>query len=472
MAKILIIDDDEMFCQLVSKKIKEMEHEVDYVLTMAAGISRSQDESFDLVLLDVMLPDGNGLDALPKIIASEGEPEVIIITGAGDVDGAEIAIRNGAWDYIEKPSSLNMITLPIMRALQFREVKNTSRKSISLKREGIIGNSPKMKACLDMLAQASSNDANVLISGETGTGKELFAWAIHKNSRRADGNFVVVDCAALHETLTESVLFGHIKGAFTGAIRTQDGLIRQANGGTLFLDEAGELPLSIQKVFLRVLQEHRFRPLGADHETRSDFRLVVATNRDLKKMVEKGEFRGDLLFRFQSVSIDLPPLREHPEDIKELVIYHMTRLCERYGKELKGFSPDFFDVLKMHDWPGNVRELISTIDRALAAAQDDPILFPQHLPVHIRIRQAQASLGKEKKERVSPATRPAAKEGVVLPPLKDFRNLVLIEKEKQYLRDLMSATAGVIKDACKLSGLSRPRLYALLSKYNITRPKG
>ncbi|MDD5167173.1 MAG: sigma-54 dependent transcriptional regulator, partial [Syntrophales bacterium] len=284
MANILIIDDDQMLCNAMSMKFKMMEHRVSCALTLEDGVREANRNSFDVVYLDVRLPDGNGLDALSIIRKMDDPPEVIIMTGSGDPDGAELAIKNGAWDYIEKPSSINNMILPLVRALQYRDVKLATKPSMKLNRDGIIGNSIPMRACLDQVAEASGSNANVLLSGETGTGKELFAWAIHNNSSRSQRNFVVVDCAALSETLVESMLFGHEKGAYTGADKTKEGLIKQADGGTLFLDEVGELPFSIQKSLLRVLQEHRFRPLGSNHEIGSDFRLVAATNRNLDEM--------------------------------------------------------------------------------------------------------------------------------------------------------------------------------------------
>jgi two-component system NtrC family response regulator len=470
MAKILIIDDDKMICDMLSTIVGRMGHEATYTLTLEEGIRGALSGDFDIVFLDVRMPDGSGLDALPKIRETLSSPEVIIITGFGDPDGAELAIKNGAWDYIEKPASINMMTLSLVRALQYREEKKARSNAggvTVLKREGIIGSSPQIKASLDLLAQAANSNAGVMITGETGTGKELFALAIHENSSRARKNFVVVDCATLPETLVESVLFGHEKGAFTGADKARDGLVKQADGGTLFLDEVGELPLSIQRAFLRVLQEHRFRPLGGKKEIESDFRLVASTNRDLDEMVRLGQFRNDLLFRLRSIAIELPALRDRREDIKELLFYYMARLCENYGIGTKGFSADFLEALTEYDWPGNVRELINTMNRALAAARDEPTLFRKHLPTNIRVQIARASISKEPLDPSSQQRDTDHPGG--LPRLRDLRDAAIAEAEKQYMNDLMLLTGGNIKDACKVSGLSRPRLYALLNKYELSR---
>ncbi len=307
MANILIIDDDRLICDWIAKVVTELGHSSSYAHTLQEGLRKVQSEPFDIVFIDVRLPDGNGLDIIPKVKTSRFFPEIIVVTGIGDPDEAEIAIKSGAWDYLEKPASVKAIKLPVIRALEYRAERMSGKPAMVLRRKAIIGNSEKLNASLELLAQAANSDANVLISGETGTGKELFAKAVHYNSPRAQKNFVVVDCTALPETLVESVLFGHARGAFTGADRSEEGLIKQADGGTLFLDEIGELPLLIQKRFLRVIQEHSFRPVGGRQEVRSNFRLVAATNRNLEDLVRDGRFREDLLFRLRTVVIRITP---------------------------------------------------------------------------------------------------------------------------------------------------------------------
>ena len=466
MANILIIDDDRGLCQVLSKAVKKLGHTATSTFNLEEGLGKVVEEAYDVVFLDVMLPDGNGLDVLPRLVESSSSPEVIIITGTGDRNGAELAIKSGAWDYIEKPSSLQSMTLPLVRALQYRSAKKQRTSSISLKRDGIVGSSARMRACLDLVAQAAGAETNALVTGETGTGKELFASAIHTNSRRLHNNFVVVDCAALHETLVQSILFGYEKGAYTGASVPHDGLIKQADGGTLFLDEVGELSSPLQKVFLRILQDRSFRPLGAKREIQSDFRLIAATNRNLEEMVAAGDFRSDLLYRLASLVIELPPLREHSEDIKELTIYHTTRLCNNRRMEIKGFSQEFFEALERYDWPGNIRELVNVLDRAITLAGEEPILFPKHLPTAVRIKAKQFSTeARPAPDFVSTNERPG------LPKLREFRETVLTDAEQKYMNDLMRMTNGNIEEACQVSGLSRPRLYALLSKYGLTRSR-
>jgi two-component system, NtrC family, response regulator len=465
MSSILIIDDDVVMADLLSQVVRGRGHDAVCAHTLQAGVREAKAGDFAVVYLDVRLPDGSGLDALSEIRSVRSAPEVIIITGEGDANGAELAVKSGAWDYIEKPSSLNMMVLPLVRALQYRDIKLSQKPLTALKRQGIVGSSPLVMTCLERVAQAAGYDASVLITGETGTGKELFAWAIHANSRRADRNFVVVDCATLSDTLVESVLFGYQKGAFTGADRSREGLIRQADGGTLFLDEIGELPLLVQKAFLRVLQERRFRPLGGKEELTSDFRLVAATNRDLDKMVQEGQFRSDLLYRIRSFTIELPALREHPEDISALVTHHVGRLAERHGDKTIGFSPEFLETLSGYDWPGNVRELVNTLERVLAETGQDATLFARDLPSHIRVQMARSAVSAKS---AAVQVNPPPSGGRGLPKLQDLRDEAITQVEKKYLRDLMAVSGQNIKKACEISGLSRSRLYELIKKYEST----
>jgi two-component system NtrC family response regulator len=463
-----------MFGEMLADLVITLGHESRCALTLEEGLAAARTGDFAVVFLDVRLPDGSGLELLPRIRETPCEPEVIIITGAGDPDGAELAILNGAWDYIEKSASIKQMSLPLVRALQYRQEKQVKKPPVALKLEGIIGKSPPMRACYDLVAQAAGSDSNVLIYGETGTGKELFAKAIHANSPRFARFFVVVDCAALPANLVESALFGHEKGAFTSADRAQAGLIKQADGGTLFLDEVGELPLEMQKAFLRVLQERRFRPVGSRYEMESDFRLVAATNRDLDHLAAQGQFRPDLLFRLRALTIALPPLRARPDDIKELVLFHTAQVCDKWGQGHKGFAPEFFQALTAYDWPGNVRELFHTLDGALAEARYEPTLFPKHLPSQIRIKLARAAVRKEtppgcpnRLNGSSGAGEFSSPQGI--PKLRDFRQAAVDEAEKQYLRELMSLTGGKVQEACRLAELSLPRLYALLKKYEISK---
>ncbi|MBI5584151.1 MAG: sigma-54-dependent Fis family transcriptional regulator [Deltaproteobacteria bacterium] len=462
MGNILVIDDDRMLCSLLARHLSARGHRVACAYNLEAGLEAAGAALFDVIMLDVQLPDGNGLEAIPLLRDAAGKPEIIIFTSSGDPDGAELAIKSGAWDYIEKPSSLDQMTLPLSRALQYREEKSFKEKPVLFKREGIIGESPPLLECLEAAAQAALSEANVLLFGETGTGKELLARAVHNNSPRQQNNFVVVDCASLPASLVESALFGHEKGAFTGADRTQEGLIKQAHGGTLFLDEVGELPAEMQKSFLRVLQEHRFRPIGGRQEIFSSFRLVSATNQDLEALVSRGLFRQDLLFRLRTITIEMPPLRKRLPDIKDLFFYYLNQLTGKSGLGIKGYSPEFFEALQRYEWPGNIRELKTTLEAAIHAAGSEPILYPSHLPVYIRIWLAKKSIAQGETTKTRPPESPVPP--LKLTPLKEFRE----ENDERYLRDLFSLTGGDLQKMLTISGLSRSRLYTLLKKYAIS----
>ena len=467
MALVLIIEDDPMIATLLSRIVADVGHETMEAHTLKDGLQAARSNPYDVVFLDLDLPDGNGLSILPDLSNTESRPEVIIVTGTGDQRGAEVAFKHGAWAFVQKPFKLDDVALPLSRALQYRAEKLSSLRPKVFWREGMVGRSPQFKAGLEQVAVAAGSDAPALLTGETGTGKELFARAIHQNSSRSKAPFIVVDCASLPENLVGSTLFGHEKGAFTGADKAYEGLVKQADKGTLFLDEIGELKPGDQRSFLRVLQEKRFRPVGGRQEERSDFRLIAATNRDLEQMVADGEFREDLLFRIRSFHIHLPPLRERKEDVKELVIHSITVRCEQYGMETKGFAPEFIKTLEQYDWPGNVRELVLTIDMALAAAMDSPVLYPIHLPAHLRT--GDLHFDAEKPPNEGSPFKTGLKNLKDLPSWRQFKEETMDRIEAEYLTELMRRTQGGIKEAIEISQLSESRLHSLLKKHQTPR---
>lgn len=459
MSKILLIDDDPLICKTLVEIFIKMDHTVDYSLTLKQGIDKVFAENFDIVFLDVNLPDGNGLEAIEIIHALPFPPEIIIMTGESNPEGAELAMKSRAWDYIQKKGSHKKIKFSLIRALKYRQQKQATSHNITIKRKDIIGESPQISKCLDKVSTAAGNDLPILITGGTGTGKELFSKAIHNNSKRSDKEFVVVDCTALPENLVESTLFGHIKGAFTGADSYKTGLMKQADKGTLFLDEVGELPLNIQKKFLRTLQQKQFRPVGSQKEVQSDFRLICATHRDLSAMVKKNQFREDLFFRIFSINIHLPSLRDRGNDITTLAL---DRLSQKKNKCT--MSQEFLEEIQTYEWPGNVRELINTIDLVCSEIEDEITLFPHHLPGHIRAFNMRKKFSRpnsvEKSIKTSFSYK--AKPGSRL-KLKDQ-----IEKTKyEYLHDLLSFAKGDIKEACRVSGLSKSHLYRLMQQYDL-----
>ncbi|MBV5339438.1 MAG: sigma-54-dependent Fis family transcriptional regulator [Deltaproteobacteria bacterium] len=465
MAKILIIDDDQLFCKSLSLVAQQKGHQATSVHTLADGFAQSR-QQYDVVFLDVNLPDGSGLDCIQHLSDYADAPEIIIITGQGDPQGAELAIKCGAWDYIEKGASVKEITLSLQRALQYREQKLAGlppTTEVDFRHEGIIGTSNRLKECLSLITQAALSDASVLITGATGTGKELFARAVHHISPRSARKYVVVDCAAMPDSLIEGILFGHEKGSFTSADQNREGLISQADGGTLFLDEIGEMPLSLQKVFLRVLQEHRFRPIGSVREQASNFRLVSATNRNLQQMVQEGTFRADLLFRISTFMVELPGLSERCDDIPLLVRHHADRICGQYEIAHKDFSPEFMRMLERYSWPGNVRELVNTLERTIAVARNETVLFPKHLPIQIRIEVTRLAM-----QRGDTAAAVELAPPHNLPQLQEYRDAIYHTAEKKYLNELMELTDRSVTEACRISGLSSSRLYALLKKQGIS----
>ena len=466
MNRILIIDDDPQISILLSTVITNLGHFAQCAETARAGMQAIESKSFDLVLLDVGLPDGNGLRILPRIRQGIDPPEVLVLTGQGDPDAAEAAIKQGAWDYLVKPSSIKDISCNIERILAHRQKRRRvlSKGREAFERENIIGSSAGLTHVLEKAARIAGHMSNVLIYGETGTGKELLARAIHRNSARSAAPFVVVDCAALPETLAESILLGHVKGAYTSADRDSEGLIRQAHGGTLFLDEIGELPLGIQQKFLRVIQEHRFRPVGGCKEMVSDFRLIAATHRDLDAMVEKDLFRRDLLFRLRTGFIQIPPLRQRMQDIKELTHHHLKRLGKSYGIEPPTLSDDCLHAMEQYNWPGNIRELMNAVEEALNTAEFEQTLYPHHLPTHIRALITRISVtAVNPLPTATPPTGHSNLNGAQWVTITTFRTRM----EQDYLERLLAFTRGNRKEACRISGLSRTRLFELLKKHGL-----
>ena len=464
LAHILIVDDSEVFCAVTSRVFQEMGHTVDCAFSLREGLATLA-PAHDVVFLDVDLPDGNGIEALPGFALQPDPPEIIVITASADPEGAADAVGFGAWDYVEKESSLGRLRQTLLGALTHRKERHHEKALGKIFREGIVGESPRLMACLERMGRAAATDNNILLTGESGTGKELFARAIHQNSPRRGGPFVVLDGGAIPQHLAESIFFGHAKGSFTGAIKDCAGLLRQATGGTLFLDEVGELPLDIQQRFLRALQERRFRPVGGAVEVESDFRLVAATNKDLGSMVATGEFRSDLLYRLNALEMRLPALRERLTDIPLLVRHFLER--ERRGQELAGrnISHEFLTALSQYNWPGNIRELFNALETAVVNAFGSMTLYPKHLPGYIRqhlARRAVASL------RTPPHEADAHLAPVSVRSWKEERNAVVDAAARAYFIALLGHVSGDIRQACRISQLSQQHFYAMLKKYDIT----
>ncbi|MFP4391713.1 MAG: sigma-54-dependent transcriptional regulator [Desulfohalobiaceae bacterium] len=469
MANILIIDDDPDVCQVLSQAVEQAEHSAYAASSLGQGREKASGTKMDAVFLDLSLPDGNGLQWLSWFQELSSLPEVIIITGKGDPAGAELALSKGAFDFLPKPVSLQEVILTLARALEYREAKLKRSREKPLNCPEIVGQSPALAKCLQDLGQAAVSQNSVLIWGETGTGKELFARALHQNSPRASQDFVVVDCSALTPSLLESTLFGHVKGAFTGASTEKQGLVAKGHKGTLFLDEIGELTLEMQKRFLRVLEEKKYRPLGASIEVKSDFRLICATNRDLEALVQEGRFRADLLYRIRLHQIHLPPLRERKQDISLLCKYFLQDIARHTNRPVKDVYPEVQEIFEAYHWPGNIRELKHALEQAVSAAAEEPALHRKHLPLHLRISLLKNSLAESRTngQLLHPQASPVR--GDQIPDWKSFKEQVLKSAEQRYFQDLHVHTQGRVKEMAKLAGLTQARVYELLKKY---KPRG
>ena len=385
MASILVIHERSDICDLLCPVIEEGGHQCLALPSCVAALDALRAAAFDIVILDIDHTENPDV-AIQSLTRAACRPSVLVLSGGEDEGALERAIRAGAWDVVCTPVTHDELMQALGRCIFHRRARSAACSGGTLRRDAILGTSSCLERCLDNIAMAAQTSGSVLILGETGTGKELFANAIHENSARSNGNFIVVDCTNIPKTLAESLLFGHERGSFTGAADSREGLFKQADGGTIFLDEIGDLDFDVQKSLLRVLQDRRFRPLSSKREVTSDFRLVAATNCDLKAMVDAGQFRKDLYHRLCARVIKLPPLRERKEDILPIADFHVHKICSELGCKDKEISYELHHALTLHDWPGNVRELINALNAAVHNGFAEARLYPQHLPLDIRAR--------------------------------------------------------------------------------------
>jgi len=385
--RVLIVDDDEAHAEALGDGLELDGHQCTVVDSGDAGITKLEEQSFDAVLTDLIMHGKSGLDVLQEAGRLQPDAVVLVITGHGSVETAVEAMHKGAADYLTKPVNLHELRTKLPRhveAVRHRTLNIELRRQLDKRFgfENIIGHSPPMQQLFELLGRVSSTSATVLVLGESGTGKELVAQAIHRNSPRKDGPFVAVNCAALAEGLIESELFGHVKGAFTGAHSANEGRIVHADGGTLFLDEVGDMPLDTQAKLLRVLENREVVPVGGHDEVAVDIRLVAATNRDLRQMVQEGTFREDLFFRLQVVSLHLPPLRERTGDIPILIDHLIGEMNAEHGRQVSGITPEARMLLVRYPWPGNVRELRNCIENMVVLARG-PLLEKDDVPANV-----------------------------------------------------------------------------------------
>jgi len=459
-SNILVIDDEQVICSGCRLVLSDEGHSVDICMTGKAGIDKILRDPYDVLLLDLKLPDIDGMEILRRVRKEKPGVYVVVMTGYSTVQNAVEAMKLGAFDYLAKPFSDDELTIAVKRAV---EKKCLVEENLSLRKElldrfgfhKIVGENPKILRIFDQIKKVAPTDSTVLICGESGTGKELFAGAIHAHSQRATRQFIAVDCSTLSPNLLESELFGHVKGAFTGAVQDKAGIFEIANGGTLFLDDVANLNLETQGKLLRVLEMREYKPVGASHFKKTNARIVAATNKDLKAMVDEGTFREDLFYRLNVFPIFLPPLRERKDDIPRLV-YHFLRLfCRKTGKKIEGFEDDAIEVLMNHEWPGNVRQLKNVIERLVIMA-DQGILDFLYLFDHFPMKQMS-------KNDSIPET---------LEELKAFKKRFMEDsfgqKEKAFLIKALKACNGNISRAAERVGMKRPNFSALMRKHKLS----
>ena len=444
LGKILVVDDDRSLIEVLKVRVESAGYEVTVTLKEEAAIAATKEQVFDLAIIDLQLDGTNGITLMQKLHLTIPELPVIILTAHGSIESAVQAMKLGAYSYVTKPFNARDLLLQVEKALENRVLKNEIRRLKSfLEAEydfgNIVARSDKMKGVLEIVTRIAGNDSTVYIQGESGTGKELIAKAIHMASNRKDKPFIALNCAAIPETLLESKLFGHERGAFTGATQSARGSFTQAHTGTIFLDEIGDMSLTIQAKVLRVLQERQFYPVGSEKLAEVDVRVIVATNKDLEEEVKKGLFRNDLYYRVHVIPIQLPPLRDRKEDIQPLVDHFLKKFNHNMKKEVKGVTTEAMKKLLLHDWPGNVRELENTIEFAMAMTQldwitEDDVLQSKTLPTDETLK-----------------------------PLKDAKNAF----ERSYLIGLLQICQGNVSEAAELADKYRADFYTLLRKHNL-----
>jgi two-component system, NtrC family, response regulator AtoC len=449
-ARILLADDDRDMCRMLESALARKGYEVVSRTAAAEAFELLVAEDFDVVVTDLNMKGMNGLELCERIAQNRPDVPTVVITAFGSLETAVAAIRAGAYDFITKPFEVDVLELTLARAVQHRvlreEVKRLRRAVEAGANSGALqGASDAMKKVYDLLARVAESDASVLITGESGTGKEVVARQIHDRSRRKNGPFVAINCAAMPETLLESELFGHTKGAFTDAKADKQGLFVQASGGTLFLDEIGDMPLGLQPKILRALQERRVRPVGGSAELPFDARVVAATNRDLESAVDERRFREDLFYRINVIHIQLPPLRARGNDVLLLAQHFLETFAAVSNKKVVGLSTAAAEKLLAYHWPGNVRELANSIERAVALTHFERIAV-EDLPEKIRdYRQSHVIV--------------ASEDGSDLVPME--------EVERRYVLRVLEAVAGNKTLAAQILGFDRKTLYRKLERYGV-----
>lgn len=455
MARVLIVDDDPVILEVIGDILKKNGYEVVAAPNGAAGIRELERKYFDLVLTDLVMPDVDGMEVLNHVVSTSPKAICIILTGHGTIKSSVEAIKKGAFDYITKPITADELLVVIEKALKFR---NLEEENIRLKKElqqtygydNFVGTSNAIKNIYDLIEKVADTDGTVLISGASGTGKELIARAIHYNSSRCDRPLVVINCGAIPEELLESELFGHEKGAFTGAYKSRIGRFEMANGGTIFLDEIGEMSPALQVKLLRVLQEKKFERVGGTKTIHVDVRIIAATNKNLTTAINKGKFREDLYYRLNVIPMKVPPLKQRKSDIPLLIDHFLKKFQKGAKKKITGFSPEVMDAMLKYDWPGNVRELENVIKRLTILCDDEVVTvddLPEHIPHKGRAVRVVEEDFLEKGETLHDA-------------VEDY--------EKRLILGALERSDWVKTKAAKLLNINRTTLVEKIKKQNLT----
>jgi len=448
--RILIADDDQSMCEMLEASLAHRGFAVTWRTTAEETLELAQTEEFDVLLTDLQMPGLGGLELCRRVAESRPDVPVIVITAFGSMDSAVSALRCGAYDFVSKPIENETLALTLERAVRHRNLlervkilSETVKASQGL--DELVGTSPAMRRVYDMINRIAGLDTSVLICGESGTGKELVARALHNNSARSDRPFIGFNCTAVPESLLESELFGHRKGAFTDARSDREGLFVQANGGTLLLDEIADMPLALQPKLLRALEERAVRPVGSNSQQTFDVRIVAATNRDIESLVADGQFREDLFYRLNVIRVDLPPLRARGNDSLLLARHFLDQFASVTGKRVQGIATPAAERLLAYPWPGNVRELRNYMERAVALTQYDTIVV----------------------DDLPPKVREYAGASIVVASTDPSELLPLEELERRYIQHVLTSASGNKTIAARILGLDRKTLYRKIDKYNL-----
>jgi two-component system response regulator HydG len=453
--RILLVDDDPTLTDTLALGLRKRGVDVSVGGSGAEAMTALDAEDFDVLVTDLNMRGMGGIELCERVVANRPDLPVIVLTAFGNLDAAIAAIRAGAYDFIHKPVEIDVLCIAVERAAAHRRLREeVKRLRLETGRgprfEALVGQSPPMQVVYDLVERVASSDATVLVSGESGTGKEVVARAIHAQSRRHAGPFVAINCAAMPETLLESELFGHVRGAYTDAKTAEPGLFSRASRGTILLDEIGDMPLGLQPKLLRVLQERTVRPVGGREEIPVDVRVIAATNRDLETAIEEGRFREDLYYRVNVVHVPLPPLRARVGDILPLAQHFLAIFAARLEKKVTGIAAPAAEKLVAYAWPGNVRELQNCVERAVALTRFDPIV-PDDLPDKIRdYRRSHVLVASDDPSELVP----------------------LEEVERRYIARVMEAVGGNKTAASRILGVDRKRLYRMLERLEVDVPKG